>query len=183
MLLVLLTLAGIVHAAAPGLAQSGAPITEAGLAGPGGEGLPGPAAEMREAILEAVRSGQLEDLRIAVELNEIKPTIGGVATGDPIESLRKLAGEAGDRALLAAIGAALSARYAVVRAGRDPENSAVYVWPRFAETGVRDLTADDEAELARLAPPEAVARMRQSGVYDQLQIGIGADGTWHFLRR
>ena len=38
--------------------------------------LPAPVAEMREAILAAVRSGKIEELRHAYELNELKPELG-----------------------------------------------------------------------------------------------------------
>jgi hypothetical protein len=182
-LVVLLTILGIVHAAVPATAQTPAGAPVAALPDRGGEGLPPPVAEMREAILEAVRSGKIEDLRIAVELNEIKPTIGDVATGDPVESLRRLAGERDGHDLLAAIGAVLSMPWAVARQGADHENNRVFVWPRLAETGVAELSAADEAELAQLAPPEALARMRSTGVYDLLRIGIGADGSWHYLRK
>ena len=47
-------------------------------------GLPQPVMQMCEAILEAVRSGKLEDLRIAIEMNELKPVIGDGANDDPI---------------------------------------------------------------------------------------------------
>ena len=42
----------------------------------GSEGLPGAVEDMREAILTAVRSGNIEDLRHAYELNELKPDLG-----------------------------------------------------------------------------------------------------------
>src|SRR5258708_3326726 len=38
--------------------------------------LPGPVQDMREAILSAVKSGRIEDLRHAWELNELKPDLG-----------------------------------------------------------------------------------------------------------
>ena len=42
----------------------------------GSEPLPGPVQDMREAILGAVRSGRIEELRHAWELNELKPDLG-----------------------------------------------------------------------------------------------------------
>ncbi|MDX2155625.1 MAG: hypothetical protein SFW09_03860 [Hyphomicrobiaceae bacterium] len=184
--LVLLTNAWLVHAALPGLAQAppGAPAqTAEAAADRGGLGLPPPAAEMREVILEAARSGRLEELRNAVELNEIKPTLGDAATGDPIDNLRRLANEPDGRDLLAALAAILDARWTVVRRGPDHENNRVFVWPRFAEKDLRILSPADEAELRSLAPPDALERMRASGIYDYWRIGIGADGTWHYLRK
>src|SRR5262249_46339126 len=49
----------------------------------GTDALPRPVEEVREAILSAVRSGRIEDLRYAWDLNELKPDLG-VAASDPI---------------------------------------------------------------------------------------------------
>lgn len=138
---------------------------------------------MHEAILEAVRSGRLDALREPIELNEIKPVIGDAAEGDPIEALRALSSDGSGRDVLAAIGAILACRWATVPAGRDLENNRVFVWPRFAETGLADLPPAERADLAKLVPPDALARMQAAGTYQAWRLGIGADGTWHFLRK
>ena len=78
--------------ASPALAQ--APAAKSGSAkkrqpalppGPevryGTDRLPGPVQDMREAILGAVRSGRIDELRHAWELNELKPDLG-VAPAD-----------------------------------------------------------------------------------------------------
>ena len=48
------------------------------------------AIEMRDAILEAVHSGRIEDLRHAIELNELKPDFGAAPGVDPIQHLKSL---------------------------------------------------------------------------------------------
>ena len=149
----------------------------------GGNGLTQPAADMRDAILEAVHAGKLEALRTPIELNELKPAIGDQAEGDPIERLQALAQKPGGQDILAIIAALLDARWTTVPLGPDPENSRVFVWPHFAEAGVKNLSKSDEMDLQAIAPPEAVTRMRQTGTYDFWRLGIGADGTWHFLRK
>jgi hypothetical protein len=148
-----------------------------------GEALPLPVSDMRDAILEAVNSGRLEDLRQAIELNEIRPVIGDGDENDPLAALRKASGDGDGRDVLAAIGRILDADWVAVPLGRDIENNLVYVWPRFAETGVVGLTVDEIAELARILPTGALAPMLERGVYDDWRLGIAADGTWHFLRR
>ena len=149
----------------------------------GVEGLPQPVIEMREAILSAVRSGRIEEIKIAIELNELKPTFGDGPAGDPLAYLKQVSGDGEGREILAALANILEAGYVTLPLGRDPENTKVFVWPYFAETGVANLTPAREVELLRLVPPAAAKAMREDGKFTYWQIGIGADGVWHFLRK
>lgn len=149
----------------------------------GTDGLPGPVIEMREAILGAVRSGQIEDLKAAIEMNEMKPAFSGGPVADPIAALRSSSMDGEGREVLAALGNILESGYVAIPAGRDIENNRIYVWPYFGETGTKTLSPSAEVELYRLAPAADVRRMRESGRYDGWRIGIGADGVWHFLLR
>ena len=145
--------------------------------------LPQPVIEMREAILAAVRAGRVEELKTAIELNEMKPTFGDGPVPDPIGWLKQMSADGEGREVLAHIANILEAGFVTLPLGRDPENTAVFVWPHFAETDVRDLTPEREVELLRLVPAAAAKAMRDKGAYDHWRIGIGADGVWHFLRR
>jgi hypothetical protein len=149
----------------------------------GTAGLPLPVLEIREAILAAVATGRIEDIKTAIELNEMKPAFGDAIAADPIAWLKQASGDGEGRDVLAALGRILEAGYVALPLGRDPENPKVYVWPHFAETGIADLSPERAAELARIVPPDAVAAMRERGRYDYWRIGIGAEGVWHFLRR
>ena len=149
----------------------------------GTDGLPQPVIEMREAIGAAIRSGRVEDLRTAIELNEMKPVFGDGSASDPIVWLKQNSADGEGRELLAAVAGILDAGYVVLPLGRDAENNKVFVWPHFAETGVTALTPEREVELLRLVPQQAAKAMRETGAYDHWRIGIGADGVWHFLRK
>lgn len=149
----------------------------------GTEGLPRAVIDMREAILDAVRSGNIEDLKTAIELNEMKPVFGDGPVADPFAWLRQASGDGEGREVLAALASILEQGYVTVPLGRDAENNLVYVWPHFAETGVKNLTPEREVELLRLVPPPAAKAMREGGRYTHWSIGIGADGVWHFLRK
>lgn len=151
--------------------------------GKGGEGLSPSAADMRAAILEAVHAGRIDDLRQAIELNEIPPVIRDGGESDPIATLREQSADGEGRDVLEAVGHILEADWIAVPLGRDIENNLVYVWPRFAETGVVGLSVDEIADLARIVPVGTLAPMLEKGVYDGWRIAIAADGTWHFLRR
>jgi hypothetical protein len=150
----------------------------------GGEPLPGPVRDMREAILTAVGSGRIEDLRHAWELNELKPDLGvDLAGGDPIAHWKQISGDGEGREILAVLAELLEAGCAVLPLGRDLENNRIYVWPYFAETDLARLDPAQEVQLLRLVAPAAAREMRAMGKYTYWRLGIGADGTWHFLRR
>jgi hypothetical protein len=189
----LLVLLGLVHACGPGsaLAQTArqkspgaaAAAKPAPIVHYGTDDLPEPVREMREAILAAVRSGKMEDLRIAVELNELKPIIAEKPTPDPILHWRQVSADGEGREILAILGQLLDAGYTMLPIGKDIENNRVYVWPYFAEMKLGSLTPAQEVELMRLVPGAAFRDMKQTGRYTHYKLGIGADGTWHFFIR
>ncbi|MBO0741413.1 MAG: hypothetical protein J2P51_08295 [Hyphomicrobiaceae bacterium] len=148
----------------------------------GTDGLPPPVEEMREVILSAVRSGRIEDLRHAWDLNELKPDLGVAAT-DPITHWKQISGDGEGREILAALAQILDAGYVVLPLGADIENPRLYVWPYFAEVPLDRLTPAQEVELLRLVTPTALKQMRLAGAYTHWRIVIGADGTWHAFRR
>ena len=155
-----------------------APARSSTVVGYGAEGLPRGVADMREAILAAVQSGQIEDLRIAVELNELKPELGAAAGTDPIAHLKALSGDGEGREILAVLGNVLEAGYAAIPAGKDIENNRVYVWPYLAEVPLATLTPAQEVELYRLVAPNEAKAMRAARKWTWWRLAIGADGTW-----
>ena len=149
----------------------------------GTDRLPGPVQDMREAILAAVKSGRIEELRHAWELNELKPDLGTASVGDPVAHWRQISGDGEGREILAALAEILDAGYVVLPLGRDLENNRLYVWPYFAEVPLDKLSPAQEVELLRLVSPTALKDMRSAGKYTHWRIVIGADGTWHSFRR
>jgi hypothetical protein len=145
--------------------------------------LPAPVAEMREAMLAAVRSGQIEELRHAFELNELKPELGPEPVGDPVAYWKKISGDGEGREVLAALAEILDAGYVAVPLGRDLENNRIYVWPYFAEVPLQKLTPAQQVELLRLVPAAVAKEMMQTGKYTHWRLAIGADGTWHHFRK
>lgn len=171
--------------AQPGAAQPGAaPARKAIEVRYGTAGLPAPVIEMRDAILAAVASGRIEELKIPLEMNEMKPNFGDGPVPDPIAHLKQASKDGDGREVLEALGKLLDAGYAILPLGRDLENNRIYVWPYFAETGVRDLSPKQEAELLALVTEAQVNAMRDNGGrYTHWRVGIAADGTWHVLAR
>lgn len=164
--------------------------------------LPLPVVEMREAILSAARSGDIEELRVPMQWNELPPEIDAPVAGeavpqapaaaapaasdagktDPIAQLRRASSDGLGHEVLGALAAILEAEPAVVPHGRDVENSKLYVWPGFAIRPLSAASADDRALVERVAPADTEPSLK-AGKYLGWRIVIGADGTWHSLGR
>lgn len=145
--------------------------------------LPQPVLDMRDSIMDAVHSGRIEDLRTAIELNEIKPDFGTPIGVDPIAHLKTLSADATGYDLLAAISLLFDMAPASTPAGADIENNVVYVWPTFAVKGLDGLSPADEVQLHRLVRPDEIKAMRAAKSWTWWRLAIGADGTWHsFIR-
>jgi len=149
----------------------------------GTQGLPAPVREMREALLAAVQSGQIEELGYAYELNDLKPDLGAAPGTDPVAHWRRISGDGHGREVLAALWLVLDAGYVVLPLGPDLENNRLYVWPYLAEVPLGKLTPAQEVELLRLVLPGQARQMKEKGRYTHWRLAIGADGSWHTFRR
>lgn len=138
---------------------------------------------MLDAILEAVQSGRLDDLQAAVDLNELKPELSSHPVPDPVAFWRARSRDGEGRDILAALGALLDQPFATLPLGKDPENTALFVWPAFADRSLAALTADELNHLKMLEPAGKVAEMQTLGHYTGWRLVIGADGVWHSFRR
>ena len=145
--------------------------------------LPGPVEEMRQAILAAALSGRIEELRVPLDWNEMKPDVTPNLNDDPITFWKKTSGDGEGREVLAALANMLQMRPAAVPLGKDPENNLIYVWPYLAEAKLDALSPPEEVDLLRLVSPEAAKSMREKKKWTWWRLTIGADGTWHSFRK
>jgi len=145
--------------------------------------LPAPVQEMREAILAAVHSGDVEDLRPALEWNEPRPHVADQPVDDPIAYWKKISGDGEGREILAILADILDCAYAVLPIGKDVENNLVFVWPAFAEADLAKLTPQQEVALYRIVKPAEVKSMRENKRWQWWRLAIGADGTWHSFHK
>lgn len=152
-------------------------------AGDRATGLPLAVTSMREAILEAVQSGRLEDLKAALDLNELKPELAADAVADPIAFWRKVSADGEGRDILAVLGTLLDLPHITVPLGKDPENTSLFIWPAFADRPLATLSPEEGSQLLQLETPEKATLMRASGKYTGWRLVIGADGVWHSFRR
>lgn len=144
----------------------------------GAEGLPKPVARLREQILEAARSGEVEKLLPVLESNEMPPMLSLDTIGDPIDFLKQSSGDAEGRELLAILTEILEAGWVHVDVGTPQE---MYVWPYFARYRLDALTPPQLVELYRIVTAADMEEMRAIGVYIFYRVGIGPDGTWHYF--
>lgn len=136
---------------------------------------------MREAILAAARSGDIEALRPVIEWNELPPDVGSATVSDPIAHWKRVSADGEGREILAIVISILELPPAIVGGGgAGPER---FVWPGLAEVAPDTLTPAQEVQLLRLMPPAEVKALRTSKTWKWYRLSIGADGTWHSFAR
>ena len=135
---------------------------------------------MRDAMLEAAYSGDLEQLRTVLESNELKPVFSYGKDTDPIAFWKRISGDGEGREVLAALTEVLEAGFVRLEPGTPRE---LYVWPYFHVLDPKALTPEQQVELLRMVSPKELEAMRQEGSYLHYRVGIGPDGTWHYFVR
>lgn len=143
--------------------------------------LPDRVAAMREKILEAVESGDIEKLRPAIERNEVMPLFGSPGKrartfATAIDFLKAQSFDGEGREILLLLGAVLNAPYAV----QPRKPIAIYVWPAHAinEKLARKVPRTD---LYRFTAFADMKKLDRRGLPLIHRVEIGADGTWHFF--
>jgi hypothetical protein len=141
--------------------------------------VPEPVRHMREQIVEAAASGDLERLRplIGSGATQTQVTVGE-PTDDPIGALKDLSGDPDGDEILAIILDVISTGFVHVGQGTADE---MYVWPYFAEKDLKKLTAPERVELLRIVTAGDLSDMQEFGGYNFYRLGITADGKWKFF--
>ena len=109
--------------------------------------LPVPVARMRERILQAARSGDLEKLLLVMQSNETLPVFSFGDEKDPIAFWKANFPDSDGVEILATLIQILEAGFVHVAAGTPQD---MYVWPYFAQTPLKDLSREQKVELFRI---------------------------------
>jgi len=134
-----------------------------------------------ERIKAAARSGELDELRSALEWNELPPEIGPGGTTDPISYWKNISVDGTAREIMAKMLNIFERGYVVQKIN---DGSTNYIWPYLAKIPLTRLSPRQEVDLHRLATPEEVKSMKSSGKYSGYYVVIGEDGTWHsFMKK
>lgn len=141
--------------------------------------LPDPVRTMRDKILEAALSGDIEKLRTVIQMNETPPVFSfGDDGGDPIGAMKSQSNDGEGREVMAILAEVLEAGYVHVDKGTPQE---MYVWPYFAQYPITELSPAQTIELFKIVTSFEYNEMKEFGAYNFYRVGIGPDGTWHFF--
>lgn len=140
--------------------------------------LPAPVRRLREQIIAAAASGDIERLRPIIDGNGITPTFSFGGDNDPIRFWREVSGDGEGRELLAIMIEVLEAGYALIE---DEGQKPIYVWPYFYAVPLDALTPEQTVDLYKLVTAQDVADMRDFGAYIFYRAGITPDGQWQFF--
>ena len=140
--------------------------------------LPPEVDRIRRAILTAAMSGDIDAMRVPIEMNEIPPIVARDKVADPIRYWRKVSGDGDGREILAILIQLFRTGFVKKHAAMGEE---LYIWPYFAELPIGKLSPAQQVELLTIVSPQRLKAMQASGRYDYYRIGIAQNGTWHFF--
>ena len=140
--------------------------------------IPEPVRRMRELIVEAAASGDVERLRSILGKGETATQIGDGSEEDPVAAIKALSGDPDGLEILAIMLDLLSTGFVRLEPGTPDE---MYVWPYFVARPLDQLSPPEKVDLLRLMTAGDFANMQEFGSYNFYRIGISPDGQWKFL--
>ena len=140
--------------------------------------LPEHVADIRYAILAAARSGNIEELKAALDMSGTMPDLGIPGVTDPVAALKLESADGKGHEILATLIELLNMPPATQPFGSDIENNLLYVWPYLAERPLDKLTPSEEVDLYRLVSPAKATEMHEKKRWLWWCLAIAADGTW-----
>lgn len=141
--------------------------------------LPEPVQRMRNLIIEACRSGDIERLRPLISTGDAATQLSfGDVSGDPIAFLRELSGDEEGHEILAILYEVLSAGYVRLDEGTPNE---IYAWPYFLAVPLDALTSRQRVELFTIVTAGDYEDMKNFGAYIFYRVGISPEGRWLFF--
>lgn len=141
--------------------------------------LPEPVRRMRDLIVEACKSGDIEKLRPLIGTGDAMTQLSlSDIDGDPIAFLKGLSGDTEGQEILAIMEEVLNAGYVHVDVGTPQE---LYVWPYFFALPLDKLDARQRVELFKIVTAGDYDGMKQFGAYIFYRIGITPAGQWTFF--
>lgn len=140
--------------------------------------LPAPVKHLREQIVEAAASGEIERLRPLFGTGASAANVMNNEFEDPIDALKNFSGDPDGQEILAIMLDILSTGAAHFDAGTPDE---AYVWPYFSGKALNTLTPPERVDLLRIVTAGDLAGMEENGNYNFFRLGISPDGKWKFF--
>lgn len=143
--------------------------------------LPAPVRAIRDKVLAACDTGDIEALRVPIDWNEVRPMLERGARrpagADPIATLQALSFDGKGRETLAVARAVLTQPF--VQITRGPVT--LYEWPAYARRPSPPADEDSARALWACVRFSDLARSNEEGAPHVMRIGVGADGVWHYF--
>jgi hypothetical protein len=140
--------------------------------------LPPAVQRMRDRILAAARTGDLETLLTLMRANGNMPIFSHTQKQNPAAYWRENYPDSDGLEILSILISILETQPVRTETGTPKE---AYVWPYFARLPVRSLTPAQKVELFRVVTGSDYKEMLERGRYVFYQVGIGPDGTWRYF--
>jgi hypothetical protein len=133
--------------------------------------LPEPVQRMRQLLVDAAVSGDIEKLRPLIGTGARAPLLSltEATDADPVAYLRSQAGDDEGREILAILEEVLNAGYVRLNTGTPQE---IYAWPYFFGIPIDNLTPRQTVELFKIITGGEYEEMRQVGAYVFFRVGI-----------
>jgi hypothetical protein len=141
--------------------------------------LPFPVRRMRELILEAAYSGDIEKLRPLIGYGDdvTMLSLGGIEE-DPLTFLKSLSGDKDGHEILAILVEVLESGFVLMDEGSESE---LYIWPYFFAWPLDKLGPRQMVELYQLVTYGDYEDMESFGAYIFYRLGITPRGRWRFF--
>jgi hypothetical protein len=140
--------------------------------------LPAPVARMRERILAAARSGDIDKVVTVMQSNETMPIFSFTSERDPAAYWKANYPNSNGVEVLSILITILESGFVHVDKGTPQE---MYVWPYFARMPIEAITPQQKVDLFRIITGADYKDMIDFGAYVFYRLGIGPEGTWHFF--
>jgi hypothetical protein len=141
--------------------------------------LPFPTRRMRELILEASKTGNIEKLRALIGTGDTATMLSlGGFDGDAIDYLKTQSGDEDGHELLAILEEVLQSGYVQLDEGTENE---IFVWPYFFAYPLDKLSDRQRVELFRIVTFGDYQDMVDFGGYIFYRVGISPTGRWQFF--
>ncbi|MBO6719258.1 MAG: hypothetical protein JJ913_14975 [Rhizobiaceae bacterium] len=141
--------------------------------------LPEPVRRMRQLIVDACRSGDIEALRPLLGSGDSATVITGSGSEiDPIDFLSEISGDGQGHEIMAILLEVLEAGYVHLDPGEPAE---IYLWPYFFAVPLEGLSAPQRVELFKLVTAGDYEDMKSFGSYIFYRAGITPEGRWAFF--
>ncbi len=140
--------------------------------------LPAPVARMRERILAAARSGDLDKVAEVMKSNTDLTVFSLADEKDPVAFWKSTYPDSEGVEALSILITILETGFVLAEAGTPQE---IYLWPYFARMPLKSLSPQQKVELFRIVTGSDYKDMVEFGAYAFYRVGIGPDGAWHFF--